>query len=242
MCGFNKILHVTLCPMLVLVGSMFFYTAQAADANTIFNQDPKLANYFENSSNGATLTKTICPQGSYLLRCGTGVSLGTNWLKGMNKSTSSGIPATTENYYSDDLPASDIIHITNLRKFFAATEPFTYVQENREKSVEPETYKNDKNKMLSHICTDDEGKLVGIECEKCPEGAFVEASSVQQHSTSNKLLWQTWNVHTIADCYATEFSDNTGTYKYIANNVAITPSSPAAPCYYSTNVPGDTLR
>jgi len=228
--------------MLILMYCTGLGYARAEETNTIFENDQKLNNYFSNANTGSSI-KTLCSQGYYVSRCGAAVSLGTNLLKGMNKKTTSGTIIKTPDYYSYNTSDSDVIHITNLRKFFAAEEPFAYTEENTgtQKSVVPGTYEGYKNQILSHICTDDTGNLTGIECEKCPGEALVAASTVETDTNSNKLLWRTWKVHTIADCYAEEFSDNTGTYKYVANNVSADNSS-AKPCYYSVNVPGDTLK
>lgn len=236
-----KILCKKFCPLLILACCFGLGYARAEGTSTIFENDPKLKTYFSNANSGSS-TKTLCPQGYYVSRCGAAFSLGTNLLKGMNKRTTSGTMIQTPDYYSYNTSASDVIHITNLRKFFAAEEPFTYTEQNSntQKSVSPETYEGYKNQTLSHICTDDTGTLTGIECEKCPGETMVAASTVEIDSNSNKLLWRTWKVHTIADCYTEEFSDNTGTYKYVANNVSAENSSPK-PCYYSVNVPGDTL-
>lgn len=214
------------------------------NTNTSNSDKAKIAQYFSSGSTSSSV-KTICPQGYYLARCGAAVSLGTNWLKGMSI-RSSGIPVTTADYYSYNTSASDMIHITNLRKFFAATEPFTYnaketTQGGTVKTAQPNVYKKDKDLMLSYICTDDTGVLIGAECEKCPGEASVAASTVNQDTSTDtpKLVWTSWNVHTIADCYMTEFSDDTGTYIYLPENIE---TEDPAPCYYSTNVAGTSLR
>ncbi len=216
---------------------------QNSDTNvvTVTSDNAKIAQYFAVSSTSSSV-KTICPQGYYLARCGAAISLGTNWLKGMNI-TSSGVPVTTTDYYSYNSPASDMVHITNLRKFFGATERFTYTQKTSQgyssKIAQPSDYKRDKDLMLSYICTDSTGGLAGIECEKCPGEASVAASTVNQDMTTNKLVWTSWKVHTIADCYMDEFSDDTGTYIYLPENIE---TENPAPCYYSTNVAGTALR
>lgn len=233
---FGKNLYKKICILLTLVCCVVFDKACA---------DQKIDMYFDDSEKPSEtpLVKTLCPQGYYLSRCGLGVSLGTNWLKGMEKTKTGTQTIRTPDYYSYEVPVSDTIHITNLRKFFAGTEPFTYItQEGTEQTVLPTVYKTHKNIILSHICTDDSGVLVGIECEKCPGDANVYASTVKQNPTTNKLLWKSWDVHTVADCYTKEFSDNTGTYKYVATNVQADTNSAPQTCYYSTNVPGDTLR
>lgn len=200
----------------------------------------------EPSSDGSSTTKTLCTEGYYLSRCGQNVALGTNWLKGISSSTSSdgaqttAITITTRDYYSDAKSVSDITHITNLRIFFEATQDLTvYTKNEGRKQIPASTYKNDKNNMLSKICTDNTGSLIGIECEKCPDNASVPASTVDLDANGKPLL-QSWNVHTIADCYVKEFSDNTGTYKYVSSSGEET--LPAQKCYYSRNVPGDSLN
>jgi len=238
---FGKFLYKTLCLMLISGYFTGLHPALAEGNANLFETDQKLNNYFSNSANAPTMTKTLCPQGQYLARCGSSISLGTNLLKGMQKTTASGTVITTPDYYSYETPVSDVVHIANLREFFEGKESFAYTkQDGSQVYVVPEEYKDYRNQIISHICTDDTGILIGIECKKCPGDSFVAASTVETDSESNKILWRTWNVHTIADCYMEEFSDNTGTYKYIPSNIESTVSS--MPCYYSTNVPGDTLR
>ena len=188
-----------------------------------------------------TSVKTLCPQGYYLSRCGADVVLGTNWLKGLSITESNSTTVVGYNYYSYDKPASDIIHMTNLRKFFAAKEPLTYYAGGEATEVPVGTYTSYRNTMLVKFCTDAEGKPTNIECEKCPGNATVTASTVEI-DTDGKIKDGTWNIHTIADCYMDEFSDETGTYVYIPNNVNVDASANAANCYYSTNVAGTNMR
>ena len=221
-----KKINVFLCKMLCAMTVLSYHSPLVADSTSI---------------------RTLCPQGYYLSRCGAGVTLGTNWLKGVKK-TEAGSTTTIEfDYYSYDKPTSDIIQMTNLRKFFAAQEPFTYTTataatgSDSQQTVQPGQYKENRDQTLSYICTDNAGTLTGIECEKCPGNATVAASTVEIKEQNQTISYTSWNIHTIADCYMNEFSDETGTYVYIPNNVA-SGTEAAANCYYSTNVTGTNLR
>lgn len=211
--------------------------------------DPKMtSNYFTSSSevnSGYTRTIQLCPSGQYLAGCGI-ANLGTNWLKGMTKP--GGIK--TPDYYSYDTESSDTIHMENLGKFFAHTQPITYRARTSSSNtytysditVQAATYKPHLYQILSNFCTDDQGYISDdvTHCEKCPNNAYVKRSTVKEDTyDTGKILWDSWDVHTIADCYMNEFSDENGTYVYVAENVQ--DSTTGVNCYYTKNTPGTLL-
>ena len=210
-----------------------------------------------NSSNlpttGSRVTKklSVCPSGQYLARCGM-ATLGTNWLKGMTKKGN----IETPDFYSYNIGTSESVHMENLRKFFAGKDSFKYNARTRStdsssgtyvytpKTATPDDYKPALNQILSNYCTDEQGRLANTVCETCPNNATIARSTVEEDTyCTGKILWDTWNVHTIADCYMNEFEDSTGSYVYVPNN--ITPPKNAADakltCYYSQTVTGSSL-
>ena len=72
---------------------------------------------------------------------------------------------------------------------------------------------------------------------------MVAESTVQKDSyDSGKILWDSWNVHTIADCYMQEFNDDSGTYVYVDDRTeSSSNTNEGMLCYYSTNVKGSYL-
>ncbi len=207
--------------------------------------DPKMtSDYFVSTTEvGNRITRTIrlCPSGQYLSGCGD-ASFGTNLLKGMKKTGD----IKTPDYYSYDTVASDTIHMENLRKFFAHTEPINFRSQTElsngnhifaDETVPASTYKTYLYQILSNFCTNKEGDKGDIHCSKCPNNASVESSTVKEDSyKTTKLLWDSWNVHTIADCYMNEFSDEEGTYIYVADNVQN--DTNGTKCYYTKNIHG----
>lgn len=221
------------------------------------------------ASNKASVSSVpLCKTGTYLSACGN-VSFGVNWLKGMtknityttvnddNKTITKRFNKTTPDYFSYTDPTAvntnENVNMQNLRKFFDAKQPIEYVAKNTTStnnvssttyssaSVAPEEYAEYKNYLLSNFCTDTRGNISGITCEKCPNDAYVEESTVKRDTYGNgKILFDTWNIHTIADCYMREFTDSTGSYIYVANNSG-TGTTIASDCYYSYNVYGSNL-
>lgn len=194
----------------------------------------------------ASVTQTVCPSGYYVSKCGS-YEIGTNWLKGMNIISDS-TTITTNDYYSYDVPSANDINIANLRKFFAAIEPITYYEKaagNNGTRVNPGDttgYKTDRDTILKHFCINETGTLLNTECERCPNNADVAGSTVTLVPTADAIVPISWNIHTIADCYMREFSDDTGTYVYIPENIVASDTEVSSNCYYSTEVPGSMLQ
>ena len=187
-------------------------------------------------ANRLAKTEQLCKSGEYLYSCGPTV-IGTNWLKGMQKTGS----LATPNYFSYNTQSSDTINMENLKKFFAHTEALQYTSEtSSSNTVLPSEYKNYLYQILSNYCTNTNGKIANINCKPCPNNAYIERSTVQKDAyLTSKILWDSWNVHTIADCYMNEFSDETGNYIYVANNSS--DNTAKINCYYSRNVFGTKL-
>lgn len=212
-------------------------------------EDPKIQSYFISSSQltgRKSNIMTICPSGYYLARCSS-KTLGIQWLKGMSKlTTSADTIVRTPDYYSydTDTVTADSTNMGNLRKFFAAKEAITYTPKNSstQKTVNVTDYKEYKNQILSNYCTNETGELSNFECEKCPNGAMISTSTVQQDTEApESLLWDTWSVHTIADCYLQEFQDDTGSYVYVANNASRDKKNKLN-CYYNQALEGSQLN
>lgn len=217
--------------------------------------DPKITSYFSlraDVSSESTIVKTkICNAGYYLQTCGGEATLGTEWLKGMRKTVNGANNTSTiiktPDYYSYN--SSNDENMNNLRKFFRGQEPITYTKKissnNNEVTyssamVTPAEYTQYRNQILSNFCTTDTGKISGYNsCVRCPNDAMVEASTVEEDTYGNgRILWDTWDVRTIADCYLKEFSDDTGTYVYMSDNIDSNAQSDSTKCYYSSNVSG----
>ena len=231
--------HAFLRKMLAVSG--VFYCASIgyalADSDSNPSNDPKIRDYFESFSTSQQYQDIkICGENRYLASCGS-VNIGTNWLKGMKKTTLNDGTITTPDYYSYNAPLTDTIHMTNLRKFFGGYESIIYDGN----TVTPEKYTQYKNQILSNFCTNGSGVYEGnVECKPCPNGASVASSSVKQNTSTGKIFWDTWDVHTIADCYMNTFSDDTGDYVYVPSNTVLNEDA-KTDCYYSTNVSGTTL-
>jgi len=178
--------------------------------------------------------QTLCVSGYYLSSCNH-VQIGTNWLKGISGTIE------TPDYYSYESP--DFDNMTNLRKFFAGIEQISYTAEDSGKTVTVDPtgdsgYVKHRNTILNTFCTNGNGELKNIECKKCPNGANVSESTVNIGKYPQKILNNSWKIHTIADCYMDEFSDHTGTYVYVRNDDV---GATGQRCYYSNTVKGDVL-
>lgn len=258
--NFGKILWKLFCATMV-----FFLDARYNNTfadETISNSttesvpDPKLTNYFVDSSGSYNYlqTITICGAGYYLKACGPTV-LGTKWLKGMNKTKGleSGQKITTPDYSSKDSDED----WSNFRSFIAG-ESFQYKlnsgtdADGTTLTADSSDFKPYRDQILSNFCTNTKGNIEwslydtnGIVCARCPNNANVQASTVQSDYDTGKILKDSWNIHTIADCYMQEFSDETGTYVYLtdahAQNALYLASETGDNCYYSKSVLGTSL-
>ena len=179
-------------------------------------------------------TKTLCGKGYYLYSCNS-IVLGTQWLRGTTTDESN---CDVPDYYTYPSAEQDANkeNMENLRLFFDKDNrtafyygPINALEPN---PVEWEAQKKARNTLLSLFCTDDNGKPTEYECKPCPGIATVDSSTVDTDGYNGPVIWDTWNIHTIADCYMKEFSDQFGTYVYKENNAA-------QYCKYSTHVPGE---
>lgn len=224
--------------------------AEETTTTKYITNDPKITSeYFiskEDTNGRQTRTLTLCNSGEYLSSCGASI-VGTNWLKGMTKPGN----VRTPDYYSYNALAEDTINMENLRKFFNHTETINYTKRTAsssasggyvytDSSVLPGAYTKYLNQILSNFCTDAKGNITNIQCERCPNNASIAKSTVIEDTyETGKILWDSWDVHTIADCYMREFNDNTGTYIYVANNIQ--DSTTGTNCYYSDEKIGSSL-
>ena len=196
-------------------------------------------------------TRQLCRSGQYLASCGMS-TIGTNWLKGLKKAGN----VQTPDYYSYNTQDSDTINMENLQKMFAHQYALEYTSRTGTSSSNyvysnavalPSQYKDHLHQLLSNFCTNDDGKIPIkemadiIHCQPCPNNAYVERSTVQEDVyESGKILWDSWNVHTIADCYMKEFDDSDGTYVYI-DTASSAQTNTSKNCYYTKNVYGTSL-
>ena len=244
------------------MGTDYAIAADTTDACSVpetpvnyVSKDKKMStDYFiDKHDTGSRVTKklSVCPSGQYLARCGM-ATLGTNWLKGMTKTGN----IETPDFYSYNIGTSESVHMENLRKFFAGKDSFKYNARTRstdsssdpyvytQKTATPDDYKPALNQILSNYCTDEQGRLANTVCETCPNNATIARSTVEEDTyCTGKILWDTWNVHTIADCYMNEFEDSTGSYVYVPNNITHPENAADAKltCYYSQTVTGSSL-
>ena len=196
----------------------------------------------------ATIIRVICSAGYYVSSCGT-KTIGTNWLKGIPDNTE------TPDYFSYNSAAYD--NLTNLRKFFAGKEEISYMDIQGTPTTIPPTnivngedrgYLESRNEIFKDFCTtcqqnpDSTTSCTLItSCKKCPNNAQVPQSTIGFNVQDKKFNLKTFTyIYTIADCYMTEFSDNTGTYVYVPNSAAQSSDS-AKTCYFSDNIEGDEL-
>ena len=220
---------------------LFFYTgaggalADQAVSGGSFNARIDNSEHFvtaELASN--TSIQKLCESGYYLSSCGSKI-VGTNWLKGIQGTEE------TQDYYSYNLPVSDPIHMDNLRKFFAGHEKIYY--NGYQDPVLPNGdngYLKSRNTILANFCVDEDGSLTNVSCKKCPNNAKISESVVERNVSDGKIVDSSWRIHTIADCYMDEFSDNTGTYVYVAGGAAVN-NNIGQRCYYSNTVEGSEL-
>lgn len=214
---------------------MFYHQGSVADApcnydSDLWARDTKLSTYF--TTGNSSKDETICPEGQYLASCGDFV-LGTNWLKSTAKMIGNRL-ACTPSFYPTD---SNTDKMGVLREFFAdgSTLSCTYNNGDAVTNNECANYKEYRNIILSLVCTNSVGQLITT-CKTCPNDAIVPASTVQKTSYDGTIFRNSWNIHTIADCYFNEISDTTGTYVYVPDNVA--GSTISKTCYYSKNISG----
>ena len=203
---------------------------------------------------------TLCRAGYYVSKCGEH-NVGINWLKGYPASeTAVMVNAATEqsthvanggaatraarlnslisgirnspNYYD----YAEINNLKNLRYFFSdAGHDIIYTTSSGTRQVaQYDAYKDIRNNLLTATCNPVQVQIV---CSQCPGIATVPASTVRITYDSGLLISNSWNFHTIADCYMQEFKDSTGIYEYVDNYQDRNTQN----CYYSQNVGGDTL-
>lgn len=182
----------------------------------------------DNANADTTETVKLCPlPNQYVVSC-SGYKVGFEWLKGgkiSGKDATSNEVKTLEipEYLKKDslakTPNEDKIEA--LRYFFAQAGKNPQLKECQPSStVKGSICKEDGDRtkvnggttvafdLLSILCSDPSD----VVCATC-DGGFVDDSLYQYDETG--IVANTWKFYTIADCYITDFTDQTGTYNYI---------------------------
>lgn len=143
----------------------------------------------------------------------------------------------TNNYYTTD-NQSDLLQ--QMRDFFAAKKNTSInycekVDQDNNKctkinTINVEDYKSDRDTILNTVCNPFDSEMV-ITCATCPGSAKVGASTVEINTALKTT--KSWTFHTIADCYMQDFTDSTGTFKYVKPEQITNPNLPGEECYYS---------
>lgn len=166
----------------------------------------------DNANADTTETVKLCPlPNQYVVSC-SGYKVGFEWLKG---GKISGKDATSNEVKTLEIPeylkkdslatTSNEYKIEALRYFFAQAGGKTDLAEGLPiNTVEPKKVSD----LLSLLCSNPSD----VVCATC-DGGFVDDSLYQYDETG--IVANTWKFYTIADCYITDFTDQTGTYNYI---------------------------
>lgn len=188
-------------------------------------------------SKGNTGTEQIfCQTGQYVYSCGA-YNVGYNWLNSVTLTTPNGTIRETSDY---NIGEDAFDKMEQMRAFFNKDRVVKYKSSsgtvNTTNSSE-EKVQLDRDFILGLVCNPLD-PTVTIRCAPCPDGGTVKASSVKvgndinQSETSLLLIHDSWNFHTIADCYVTEFEDAFGSFIYTSPVVADTDVS-GEECYYT---------
>ena len=199
---------------------------------------PAAERYGVYSSNTIGTEKTICPSGQYVYSCGA-YKVGYNWLKSVTLTSSDGTEKTTNDYYIGDTTYEKI---EQMRAFFNnAPRRIKYKKPDAPAAVTTTNTNSevlsDRNFLLGLICNPLDTSLT-ITCAPCPNGGTVASTTVKLGNDISKnednllLISGSWNFHTIADCYVTEFEDATGSFVYIPY-AADSGTATGEQCYYT---------
>ena len=179
---------------------------------------------------------TLCPKGQYVYKCNN-LAVGYNWLQEYDfkyKTTPIGATSpvyktyTTHNY----LIGKDAYEISEqMRSFFSGRG-----QINQRKDSEAT--------ILGYLCNPADGAI--ITCAPCPDGGTVGESYVitndydDEDGVRNLLFRDSWNFHTLADCYMNEFEDATGSYLFVPAESDFKSVKSGSECYYVKDFEGMT--
>lgn len=226
------------------------------------SEKPDIQDAFENTVNSSEQIgekKTLCPAGQYVSQCGN-YRVGFYWLKTAKlpykNSTETETPNGTEdyehmmietrNYYVGE---TNVELFDQMRIFFSGIGDISMFYKDTDGVIQPisyATFVNDRELILKNVCHPN--LLASIKCEKCPNNATVEESSVELDE-DNLAVAGSWRFHTIADCYVTEFKDSTGTYLYIPDDtpnisdaIAGINKENSEHCYYTNTTPSEYLN
>lgn len=161
-----------------------------------------------------TTVKLCSYPNQYVVSC-NGYKVGFEWLKGAtisgaNIKGSTINTLTIPNYtagtkFDDSTTTTTKDRIDALKYFFAQAGGKTDLAEGLPiNTVEPKKVSD----LLSLLCSNPSD----VVCATC-DGGFVDDSLYQYDETG--IVADTWKFYTIADCYITDFTDQTGTYNYI---------------------------
>ncbi len=190
---------------------------------------------YSNYSNSTSGTKQqICPENQYVYGCGN-YRIGFNWLKSatLTDPNPNAQPSThtTKNYYISDDP---MVLFKQMRNFFHGDAPSIKYNNNGNLADAPlNDYRKDREVILQNLCNP-LTSATAITCATCPNGAKVHATTVQINDQDKKVVQNSWDFYTIADCYMDEFKDSTGTYVYVDD---INNNNTRYECYYTNTNP-----
>lgn len=194
-------------------------------------------------------THILCPKGQYVYSCGKYI-IGYNWLTSVTLTDLKGVKHTIDNY---NVGNNTLEKMNQMRGFFGNqminyergcvtdSDSGTYSCEQKGNKDASE----DRDLILGLACNP---FISGedVKCAVCPDGGTVEKSSVQidnYNPSSLLLIRNSWNFHTIADCYVSEFEDNSGSFIYVPEASDLS-TKQGTQCYYSkstASVAGDYI-
>lgn len=203
------------------------------------------------STRTAGIRKQLCPAGQYVSKCGN-YDVGFYWLKPaklpyQNDDTldpnEEGVRETidTRDYYVGE---TNYDLFRQMRGFFSGNDTTTILYKDADTGIQPipyATFVEDRELILKNVC---HPALTSISCTVCPDEAHVEESSVELDE-DNLAIPHSWVFHTIADCYAQEFTDSTGTYFFVPANapdISIVELDQSEHCFYTPDASSESLN
>ncbi len=189
---------------------------------------------YSHGSKGKTMT--ICPAGEYVYSCGS-YKVGYNWLRSITLTAPNSTERTINNY---DIGDDTYAKMTQLHAFFNRAETIKYKDISDPDKIQTISSSDnivmaDKEFILGLVCNPLNNTK--ITCVACPDGGTVEETNVKvgkdaaYEETDLLLIRNSWNFHTIADCYVTEFTDASGSFVYASPTVS-TNNEKGEACYY----------
>ena len=213
---------------------VFGYNVNNAPAESVFDDL-----YYPGTSYNKQLADktTLCPQGWYVYECNNLV-VGYNWLKNYNFTYKKGNYYPMQNYLIGD---NEYEITEQMRAFFSGSGQIKYPSDLDPDNDPDKVVKRDRDVLLGLLCN----PLKNIvRCRSCPPGGTVGESYVlsteyeDEYANSSAakktlLIRDSWNFHTIADCYMNEFEDSSGSYVFVPTGTDLNTVTSGADCYYS---------